>query len=317
MDDLARRIAETILRLAAASRLPDLRDPEQAVDALASMFTELLDLREAPTWRFRVSKGGADIDVPPIELLIGWISGGSLPDLAEWHLQAAGPPAWRIEQMVRHVTEQFEHYLAWTVGAVVEMVNSRLSGAGTDERLCPELGGYIRYGVNTVHALLLMSSGIRSRRLAHAVVADLPDELEPVHEDLRAWLAGMNIADWRERYHATSSEILDLLDFTRLRRRSLLKTLLEIGTVAVNLLEMAGGRPGPGHELSLEPLRDEPIPAPLAVYAGGALLGVITSQDHADIRAILDTGLDLTLEIDDSQGSLTLRLSLPLGDGDA
>ena len=80
-------------------------------------------------------------------LLTGWLTGTSLPDLAEAHLAAAADPAWRIEQMVDAVTEHFEHYLAWTVGALVELVNTRLADAGIEERLCPDLGSYIRYGV--------------------------------------------------------------------------------------------------------------------------------------------------------------------------
>ena len=68
--------------------------------------------------------------------------------------------------MVDAVTEHFEHYLAWTVGALVELVNTRLADAGIEARLCPDLGSYIRYGVDDPKALILMTSGIRSRRLA-------------------------------------------------------------------------------------------------------------------------------------------------------
>ena len=32
--------------------------------------------------------------------------------------------------MVDAVTEHFEHYLAWTVGALVELVNTRLADTG-------------------------------------------------------------------------------------------------------------------------------------------------------------------------------------------
>ena len=43
------------------------------------------------------------------------------------HLTAAADPAWRIEQMVDAVTKHFEHYLAWTIGALTELVNTRLA----------------------------------------------------------------------------------------------------------------------------------------------------------------------------------------------
>ena len=137
--------------------------------------------------------------------------------------------------MVDAVTEHFEHYLAWTVGALVELVNTRLADAGIEERLCPDLGSYIRYGVNDPQALILMTSGIRSRRLAHAIAADLPADLEPAREELRRHVARMGVAGWRARYDASAAEVLDLLDFTRVRNRSLLRTLLETGNVTVDL----------------------------------------------------------------------------------
>jgi hypothetical protein len=320
IDALARRLAEAILRRESTGNLPDLRNPRQAIVSIPTVFTELLDLPEAPPWSFRVTSHGDDVNVRPTDLLTGWISGRSLPDLADAHLSAAPDPSWRIEQMVGMVTEQFEHYLAWTMGALVELVNGHLTDADSEARLCPELGGYIRYGVNTTHALLLTTSGIRSRRLAHAVVADMPRDLEPTYEDLRAWLAGMGIAEWRERYAASSSEVLDLLDYTRLRSRSLLKTLLETGAVAVDLPIVAARLPQPGQRLSLEAARGEPAPEPLAVYADDELVGIIPSQDHADVLAILDTGLDtgldIALDIDDWSDPPVLRVSLPIGEGE-
>jgi hypothetical protein len=275
---------------------------------------QLLDLPEAPRWRFRVSTQGADIEVKPVDLLTGWLAGTSLSDLAETHLAAATKPAWRIEQMVGAVTGHFEHYLAWTVGALVELVNTRLADAGTDERLCPELGGYIRYGVRDPQALILMTSGIRSRRLAHAIVADLPADLESTRENLRTWLAGMGVPEWRARYNASASEVLDLLDFTRLRRRSLLKTLLETGSVAVALPVMNFGLPSWNGPLTLEPMRGEPQPAPLAVYAGDQHIVTVASQDHADLSAILDTGLDIIVGINEQGDPPTLSITLPFGD---
>jgi hypothetical protein len=68
--------------------------------------------------------------------------------------------------------------------------------------------------------------------------------------------------------------------------------------------------------LVLEPVRGEPHPAPLAVYAGNQLLATIASEDHADLSAILDTGLDLILQIDEDEetDSPTLTVALPLGE---
>ncbi|WP_344140822.1 DEAD/DEAH box helicase [Polymorphospora rubra] len=313
IDQLAQQINSSVLMDALAGELPNLRDPVATIRWLPDMFTNLLALQEAPRQRFRETARGDEIAVSMVDLLIDWICGQPYSQLANRHLAAASDSAWRIEQMVGAVTEQFEHYLSWTVGAVVELVNNGLLDAETDERLCPELAGYIRYGVNSTHGLRLMTAGIRSRRLAHTVVADLPAGVEATHEDLRTWLAGMGIAEWRDRYDASASEVLDLLDFTRLRSRSLLKTLLETGAVSVDLPDPAVVSLR-GHRLSLEPVRGEPAPAPIAIYAGDAILAVIASQDHADIQAVLDTGLDITLDVDDELFPSSLRISLPLGD---
>ncbi|MBP1781810.1 DEAD/DEAH box helicase [Micromonospora chalcea] len=313
IDQLAQRITTSILTLTLGGELPNLREPEATIRWLPDMFKTLLTLREAPRQGFRETSRTGHIDVSVMDLLIDWIAGQTFPQLADTHLAAAPEPAWRVEQMVGAVTEQFEHYLSWTVGAVVELVNNGLLDAEIDERLCPELPGYIRYGVNSPHGLRLMIAGIRSRRLAHAIVADLPIGVEATHEDLRSWLAGMGIAEWRDRYDASASEVLDLLDFTRLRSRSLLKTLLETGAVSVDVRD-AAWLSIDGRRMSLEPVREEPAPAPIAIYAGDDILAVIASQDHADIQAILDTGLDITLELNDEVFPSSLRISLPLGE---
>ena len=249
-----------------------------------------------------------------MEVLVDWLSGTSLPDLAHAHLTAAAEPAWRIEQMVDAVTEHFEHYLAWTVGALVELVNTRLARADIEERLCPDLGSYIRYGVSDPRGLVLMTSGIRSRRLAHAVAANLPADIEPIREQLRVEIARLGLPGWRARYGASAAEVLDLLDFTRVRNRSLLRELLETGRVRVQLPVEADALPERIGLLSLEPARDEPEPAPLALYAGDQHVVSVAAQDQADISAILDTGLAITVDLDDSGEGSALIITLPLAD---
>jgi hypothetical protein len=314
IDALAQQLADEIINAIAIGD-PDevarLADASHAIQWLGAAIARLYGLSEAPEWRFRVTRRGDSIAVEPVALLLDWISGAPLPGLADRHLQQATPAAWRIEQIVGAVTEHFEHYLAWTVSALVDLLNGRLSDSAIDLRLCPELGGYIRYGVNTPHALLLMTSGIRSRRLAHAVAANLTDDVEPTHEDLRSSLAKMSIADWRERYDASASEVLDLLDFTRLRSRSLLKALLETGSVAVEIPGNDDPVSQSSRALTIERHRGQPAPQPLALYAGDRLIATIAAQDHADLQAILETGLDLALTIEGTQPR-SLRIQLPL-----
>ena len=314
IDQLATRLAEAIISRHGQGRLGDIRSPVSAVSRIRGAVERLLDLPEAPAWRFRVSPKGAETEINPVGLLTGWLTGTSLPDLAQAHLAAAADPAWRIEQMVDAVTEHFEHYLAWTVGALVELVNTRLADSGIEERLCPDLGSYIRYGVDDPKALILMTSGIRSRRLAHAIAADLLADLEPTREQLRLQIARMGVAGWRTRYDASAAEVLDLLDFTRVRNRSLLRTLLETGNVTVELPAIPAGLPAGDGPLTLEPARDEPHPAPLTVYAGDQHIVTVATQDQADLSAIQDTGLATIVEIDDQAHRPVLSITLQLAD---
>ncbi|WP_432903953.1 DEAD/DEAH box helicase [Micromonospora matsumotoense] len=306
IDALATRIASAIERAEAAGTLPDLLTPVSAIRQLPTLFTELLDLAEAPDWQFKISPRGAEITVRPVDLLADWVSGQTLPELANTHLAPVTDPAFRIEQMVGAASEQFEHFLAWTVGAVVDIVNAHLLDAGSEARLCPELAGYIRYGVDSPHALRLMTSGIRSRRLAHAISRDRPRDLQATHDDLRAWLAGMGITEWRDRYDASASEVLDLLDYTRLRSRSLLKALLETGSVTLDVLDVQD--PNERQDLSIRPVEGDPEPARIAVWSDTQAVAHVSAADHTDIQAILDTGLAFEAEL----SGTSLRITLPL-----
>lgn len=309
IDSLATSIASAIQHAEADGGLPDLLTPASTIRRLPTLFDELLKLAEAPEWRFRVSLRGADIDVRPVDLLVDWVSGQTLPELAVTHLSAVKKPAFRIEQMVGAASEHFEHFLAWTVGAVVEIVNGHLFDADIEARLCPELAGYVRYGVDTPHALRLMTSGIRSRRLAHAIARDRPSDLQATHDELRGWLAGMGITEWRDRYDASASEVLDLLDYTRLRSRSLLKTLLETGAVSVEVLNVQDF-PTTAH-LAVYPVEGDPVPARIGIHAGDRAVAIIAAADHTDIQTILDTGLDFDTQLTGS----TLRITMPLDGG--
>lgn len=172
--------------------------------------------------------------------------------------------------------------------------------------MCSDLGAYVRYGVQDPVGLFLMRAGVRSRRLASAISGDLPEELDRTVENVRSWLGAQDVGDWRARYATTPSELLDLLEFTRVRRRSLLKTLLESGSVTVDLPEPVGAISA---GLSLEPRRGDLEPAPLCVYSDDIAIATIAPRDHADVDAILSTGLELSLSIEASEGDVQLGLS--------
>jgi DEAD/DEAH box helicase len=287
----------------------DVGEPEVALAVLgeSEALSSLLELPEAPgRWRFKTVETGPvqAVDVSPLDLLQDWISGMSVADLAQTHLEEVPAEDYRVEQMVDVLTQFFEHYLAWTVGAVVALVNERLGNEAGDIMLCPPLHLFIRYGVNTLHAVDLLVRGVRSREFATAVASRAIDAGAD-REAMRTWLGDMSIAEWRERFSPTPADILDLLEYTRARRGGLLRTVLEQGTAAV---DVSVDTPSP--ETRATTIEEEPGDRPAAYSIRdadtGETLGRVPTRVHAEIDAVLRTGLPIASEL--RLETLTLRV---------
>lgn len=305
LDSLATALAEI------AANTADIETPTVALNILeaTNSITTLLNLPEAPTrWSFKTVEQGPYTDVPvdPRELLASWLGGEPLASMAERFLPTVTRPHYRIEQIVDAITEHFEHFLSWTLGVLVELTNDRLEQQDYGRRLCPDLPLYVRYGVDSAHALRLMLGGVRSRELAHRVATSADtEEMNP--EDLRAWLGDMTVADWRTRFEPAAADLLDLLEYTRIRRGSLLPALLSDGTATLSLdlpdyltedqpvvirsfLEDPDSR-----QLAIYPLDDHTEP-----------LAVIPTRLLADLQAVLDTGLETSCVIGEDGLEITL-----------
>ncbi len=282
-----------------------MQDANVALSLLESLgvLGRLVELPEAPRWAPRKSESGRVqlIDVRLVDILRGWVRGQPLQDLADLLLAEVPDKTWRLEQLVEIVRSFFEHFLSWTLGALIELTNEKLEAEATDVRVCPQLPAYVRYGVESDHALALLVAGVRSRRLAHAVAVELAEEAN-APEDVRSWVAGMTIQQWRGRFGATPSELLDLLDFARDRRRSLLRALLAEGEVKIDLDPMreTPSRHGAFEEARIAPIKDDPEPRRLGLYDldSDSLLATIPSGVHADVAAIRDTGLEVQCVLD-------------------
>jgi hypothetical protein len=266
----------------------------------------LLQLPEAPrSWVFHqtTSTRSARIEVAPRELLDAWVGAMPLGEMADRFLGDVAAADWRIEQLVDAVTQQFEHFLAWMLGVLLREANDLLAEQDAEEFLCPVLPLFVRYGVDTTQALELLSSGVRSREFASSVgEAARGAGVDP--SDMREWLRTMSIADWRVRFDANAGDVLDLLEYARTRRGGLLRALLESGEVKV---EIVGAAEGQRQGLQIVAEEGAAPPHPLVVVAAnGASVGSIPTSVHAEVQAILDTGLALAGSLEDSK----LRISL-------
>lgn len=275
----------------------------------ANAFDALLELPEAGrAWRFRSRRSGKSepIDVSLVRALNSWLSGTDIAELAQEMLPGITEAAWRLEHTVDAVSGAFEHYLSWVVGIVVEQANAQLDKVNASVRLRQELGALIRYGVDTPQALGLLTHGIQSRRLAHRL-GRLADDRGMNMDELRQWLADLPMQSWRTDFNATPREVLDLLEFTRARRQSLLRTLLESGSAQV-VIRRAASSAAEDRDWS-RPVElkavDRP-PAELAVTDGDDWLGVIGARNHTDVLDVLSSGLDVTTLLTDELLTFTV-----------
>lgn len=273
----------------------------QTLEVLSScnVFTRLLVLPEAKNvWRFRSSPGlllPAD-SVNVDEVIVQWVSGAGVSDLAASHLTAVPDLVSRLEQMVDVISGAFEHFLSWTVGVIIEQTNAALSAENSWMRLRSDTSSMLRYGVDTSHALTLLTRGVQSRRLAQRIGRWANDDRMEI-SDLRDALANLHIDGWRENFGASPADVLDLLEFTRSRTVSLLRELLESGSasVMVNLGEQDGDVQEKFSEVSVRPSGQ--IPAAYQVFHGERILATVKATDHTAVQDVLDSGLDPKLSL--------------------
>ncbi|MFD9220134.1 hypothetical protein ACFWDI_08955 [Streptomyces sp. NPDC060064] len=151
-----------------AGLLPDEWPLQRALDVLArhQVYDKLLKHPEAKgAWYFtqKPSRTSARQSVDIATAITGRISGEPIPRLATTWLPALDSE-WALEQTVSNIGETFEHYLARTVGALVNPINIRLEEAHAEIRLPATSGRHLRHGVHTPQALARLNAGGTSRR---------------------------------------------------------------------------------------------------------------------------------------------------------
>jgi hypothetical protein len=146
----------------------------------------------------------------------------------------------------------------------------------------------------------------------------------------------MSLPEWRRRFEASAAELLDLLDFARVRRRSILRMILETGEATLDvdleveaeadvdadaqrepeaLAEMQSKVPDPDEEVTaegpdermaairvrLQEISHDPAPRRLGLYdADSRLVGTIPLPAHNDMRSLVDTGLNIEATLTES-----------------
>lgn len=301
-------VAEELVPL--LGELADAGDPVSSFKLLAGddRLARLLELRESSHGGFRRTRTSSKLDIVDVDylaLILDWLGGSSLGEIGRAHLFAVESEDFRYEQLSEFSTRVLEHLLPWLFGILVAWLNEE---EAIDPQVCPELPGYIRFGVSTPAALELMLGGVRSRRLAKVVSDQFPGSGGA--DDLRTWLGELGLLAWKEAFAASPSELSDLLVFAKEPDARLISKALAGEQVRVPLT--MAGEPQTG-TLTLRPL-EEPAPSRLGLWAEGTVVAFVAERYHDDVARLLRLGVPLELRLKSEERLLVLRAREPEGD---
>ncbi|MEU7340247.1 DEAD/DEAH box helicase [Streptomyces sp. NPDC007074] len=267
------------------------------------VFDRLLDHvpEVTKTWSFKDKETrGTQMNVPIAPALREWISGSTIPDLARsWQPNVAA--GWALEQAVRNISTAFGHALSWTVGALINLVNTSPALSPCAPRLTTHTAWHIRHGVDTEQALTLLTSGITSRRIAHLLGRDAA-RLGQRSADLRRWIAQHHIDGWTQQYGASEYEVQDLLDYVRTPSDPI-NQLLDNRAATTPLTRLVTGTPD-GPVNVARPSERHPT---IHVDRDRRQVATVPADRHLDVLAMLDSGLDLDHRLHNGQLITTRR----------
>ena len=250
------------------------------------------------------------IDVDLRDLLLDWVKGDEIQELADRHLADITNETYRSEALTEFSASVFEHHLPWTLGVVLQWADIRLDEAGSEHRLPEHLSEAIHYGVSTSTALDLMRGGIRSRRLAGAVAAQADCRTLAGEPSLRDWLADQTITQWIEAFNASRTELDDLLAFARTPGSQIISSVLN-GSTRVLAIHASDQSIDTETRATLKPQPDVLDPAPIQVAAStGVVIGTIRPAEHAEVSQLLRMGVQLNVRAAPSETGPAVAIAL-------
>ena len=289
-------------------------EPPQAIAAILrnGRLARILELSENQRRGFKKSRNSPRDELLPVDLnalLIDWVSGVDLQELADRHLEAVKSEDYRYEQLAEFVASVFEHYLPWALGTLADWVNDALEIQSASSKIPDDLAAAVHYGVATRDALSLMLGGVRSRRLANRVAESRAEvHLGSLDTPLRDWLASQEISAWRSNFDASPTEIADLLAFARDPSVQLVDKVLEGEEYTLPYAERAAVLFESSARLAYEP--GQPSPAPLAIFVNSEIVGTISPDHHDDVSLLTGIGIPLDIRVRPSTSGTLLMLRL-------
>lgn len=308
LDILVERLVEEV-----AGSDVDFYDPMAFVDLLAASGV-LLELRALPeaaepkVHNLRSGQNRLELEVDQVGLLKAWMSGLPIAHLADKFFTRVRNTDYRYEQLGDYLTSCFEHHLSWTLGVLIQSANDDLPSLHPSRPcLDPHFASYVRHGVGNPLALTLLTNGVRSRGLAHAVSTAALDSGVRDAEGLREWLCSLSLEDWRGRFDAAPTDIKDLMLFVRDRVAQTVALIFEGGQARIAL--------GPGLKYAGPVSLGTQLPPQvgLGVFGpDGTLVAAVPTAFQADLDTLLEVGIPYRAEV--VEGALGRSLHVRLAE---
>ena len=271
----------------------DLDDPAALIEAIlgGGRLDRLLSLVDPRDFRFKRRRYGAvqEADVDRLGLVVDWVRGESLKDLADTYLsevQGGDEEAFRFEQLSTFLTRICEHHLPFTLGTVLEWIN-----ADRSDEVNPSLPAHLHYGVPGAEALELLKAGVRSRRIAAVVGTRAAADGVPA-DGLKPWLVNMGPVSWQADFDAGPAEVADLLEFVHDPAAATGASLLDgdVCTMAVD----SGSANWEAVDLPIVIDGGEERPRPLVIKDNdNEIVGRIRASEHRHLLVLVDAGFEL------------------------
>ena len=246
----------------------------------------LLSLVDPRDFRFKRRRYGPveEVGVDRLGLVLDWVRGVPLKDLADTYLsevQGGDEDAFRFEQLSTFLTRICEHHLPFTLGTVLEWINTDRS-----DEVNPSLPAHLHYGVPGAEALQLLMAGVRSRRIATGDGAQAAADGIPA-DDLQPWLANTGPVSWQADLDAGPAQVADLLDFVHDPAAATGASLLnaDVCTIEVD----ASGTTWEATDLPIVIDSGEERPRPLVIMDNvGEIVGRIRASAHRHLLVLVD-----------------------------
>ena len=301
LEAVASGAAEAIDALGPAT----LGDPAALIESIleGGRLERLLSLVDPRDFRFKRRRYGAvqEADVDRLGLVVDWVRGESLKDLADTYLsevQGGDEEAFRFEQLSTFLTRICQHHLPFTLGTVLEWIN-----ADRSDEVNPSLPAHLHYGVPGAEALELLKAGVRSRRIAAVVGTGAAADGVPA-DGLEPWLVNKGPVSWQADFDAGPAEVADLLEFVHDPAAATGASLLDgdVCTMAVD----SGGATWEAVDLPIVIDGGEERPRPL-VIKDNEIVGRIRASEHRHLLVLVDAGFELlaTPIATDNDGTVT------------